>query len=44
MQTFLLLYLFLFGDKYKPAADFLPTWLYLRTRWLILHGLTEEKG
>jgi hypothetical protein len=24
--------LFLLGDKYKPAADFLPTRRYLRTR------------
>jgi hypothetical protein len=26
------------GDKYKPAANFLPTRRYLRTRKLILHG------
>ena len=31
-QTFLPLYLFLFGDKYKPTADFLQTQRYLRTR------------
>ena len=31
-RTFLPLYLFLFGDKYKPAADFMPMRRYLRTR------------
>jgi hypothetical protein len=42
MQTFLPLYSFLLGDKYKPAADFLQTRQYLRTRELILHGLRNS--
>ena len=32
MRNFLPLYLFLFGDKYKPAANFLSTPRYLRIR------------